>query len=254
MDLTPLYVLAVVAGAVLGSFGNVLIYRVPESKTITGRSHCPHCRRTLVWFELVPVLSFVFLLGRCRTCKKPISWQYPLVEGASALLAVSALAFAPDPLCALPLGIALWLLLLLAIIDARTGTVPDALSIPFILSAVAWGLLRQPFTAAASVDLAYAVLIGAGFFLAQWALSRGRWVGSGDIFLAAGIGALVGTPALTVLALALSYIIGSLVAVVLLLFRRTTLASDLAFGPFLAIAGIAALFHGELLLKLLKVN
>ncbi len=254
MDQTPLLVFVALFGAVLGSFGNVLIFRVPAGKSINGRSHCRQCGRTLTWFELIPVFSYLFLLGRCRTCRTRISPQYPLVEGVSAMLFVSAFLSAPDLLCAFFLGIALWLLLLLAVIDGKTGTVPDALSIPFILASAGWALFRAPMTETLLVDLLLAMVIGAGFFGLQWILSRGKWVGSGDIFLAAGIGALLGSPALIILAVALSYIIGSVIALLMLSLRRTTLASDLAFGPFLALAGIIVLFQGEWLLMMLGVR
>ncbi len=77
---------AFVLGAVMGSFGNVVVLRGEKRESLGGRSHCPHCKTTLRWTDLVPVLSFLMLRGRCRACKAPISWQYPLVEGASGVL------------------------------------------------------------------------------------------------------------------------------------------------------------------------
>ncbi len=251
----PPIILLLVAtfGAVLGSFGNVLIFRLPKGRTLGGRSKCPHCGHTLRWNDLVPVFSYLALLGRCRTCRKPISSQYPLVESASAGLAVLSLFIVPSLPLAPILFFALWLLLLLAVIDGRTGTVPDALSIPFIALSILFALLREPLAIGIAVDLALAILIGAGFFGAQWIMSRGRWVGSGDIFIAAGIAALLGSPVLAVIAIGMSYILGALFAVVLLLLRQKTLASHLAFGPFLACGGLLTLLWGEEFLRILRI-
>ncbi len=249
----PFLVFVALCGAALGSFGNVLIYRVPEGRGVGGRSGCPRCGRTLRWFELVPVLSYVALGARCRTCRDAISIQYPFVEASSTCIALAAISLASGLPAALFLGLALWLLLLLAIIDARTGMVPDALSVPFILTAAAFALLRGPLTAEALSDLFFAVAGVTGFFLAQWILSRGQWLGSGDIFLAAGIAALLGSPMLACVAVGLAYMIGALVASVLLLLRKTTLAGKLAFGPFLACGGVITLLWGQELLRLLRL-
>ncbi len=229
-----------VLGAVFGSFGNVLIYRLPEQQSIGGRSHCPQCGKLLHVLELIPILSFVALRGRCSGCHKPIALQYPLVEFVSALLFLFALwhvqyAILPGLLLAL----ILWLLFLIAVIDARTSLIPDALSVPIIGLALLFQWLSTH-----TIDVS-GLFIGGGFFAVQWLISRGRWVGSGDILLGAGIGLLLANwrPALALLFFA--YVIGAAVATFLLTTRRKTLQQALPFGPFLVIGAYLALIAGE---------
>ncbi len=235
-----------VLGVVFGSFGNVLICRVPAGKSVRGRSHCPHCKKILRAWELIPLLSFMLLAGKCSRCGKAISWQYPLVELASAALFVAALTherFAVIP--AALLALCLWLLVLTAMVDGKTGWMPDAFTFPLLGLSLLYALFFE-----LAFPL-YSLIIGAGFFAMQWAVSGGRWVGSGDILLGAGIGLLVATWQLMLVCLFAAYIIGSAVACVLLLQHRTTLKSSLAFGPFLVMGCLVALFFGEAMLRVL---
>ncbi len=241
-------------GVLLGSFGNVLIFRVPANRSINGRSHCMHCKHVLSWFELIPVLSYLGLRGRCRKCHKHISFQYPLIELLSGCIGVLAVMHVPALLPAFFFGVSLWLLLVLAVIDGRTGTVPYTLSIPFVASSLLYTLLLGPLTQGAGINLAASIVIGAGFFGLQWIISRGRWVGSGDILLGAGVAALVGTPPLTLIALGLSYIIGAVIAVGFLAARKKTLAAALPFGPFLACGAAITIWYGDTALSVLGVS
>ena len=239
---TPLSLFAFVFGTILGSFGNVLILRLPEANSIGGRSACPRCGRTLRALDLIPLLSFVLLRAKCRTCRERISWQYPLVELVSGFLFLIALRIEfPFLLPALLLGILLWLLFLIAITDARTGMIPDALNIPFLLIALLYAhLLGAPALLPAAV--------GGGFFALQWIASRGAWVGSGDILLAAGIGALLGSVPLLLLAFFFAYVSGAFCAVILLSRGKKKMESRLAFGPFLVGGAFVSFFCGERIL------
>ncbi len=193
--------------------------------------------------DLIPVVSFVALGGRCRYCRKPISWQYPFVELGSALLFVLAFVHEPSSLgAAVLLAFGLWLLLLIAVFDGRTGFIPDALSLPLLAIGIAYAYVTgyQPWIA---------LVICGGFFLAQWIVSRGRWVGSGDVILGAGIGALVCTWQQALLVLLIAYVTGALFALSLLLRHRKTLDSALAFGPFLAGAGMVTALWGNVILQ-----
>lgn len=228
-----------VAGAAMGSFGNVLIARVPDDESIGGRSRCPKCLRVLRALELIPVASWLWLRAKCSSCRSPISAQYPLVEIASMLLFGCALLIAKAHLMvAIPLALALWLLLLISVIDAKTMGIPDLLSAPFIALAI-----LATFVRAGSVDL-LAPLLGFAFFGGQWALSRGYWVGSGDIVLSVGIGFLLGSWQLMLMCLLLSYILGAFVALWLLAFKRVRRGDHLPFGPFLAAAAFLTLLFG----------
>jgi prepilin signal peptidase PulO-like enzyme (type II secretory pathway) len=238
VDTALLQLLFTAIGLVFGSFGNVLVCRLPAKESIGGRSRCPCCSRTLSARELIPVVSYVVLRGRCSGCKDPISCQYPILEFASAGVFLYALFHVDFVFIeALLLGFALWLLLLIAVIDARTQTIPDVLNITFLIVGVAYGVASE------RID-ALAPLIGAGFFAAQWAASRGQWVGSGDIILAAGIGALLGAWPVAVFSLGLAYILGAIVVCGILLFRRNV-GDHVAFGPFLAAAAFIGLVAGD---------
>lgn len=228
-------------GMSLGSFGNVLIDRLPRGETLLGNSRCEGCNRTLRSNELIPIVSWLFLRGKCRTCGARIPVRLPLVEAVSgilALAAVEAVSFLPH---AIPLFLALWALLLILVIDLRTSTIPDSLTLTAFAAAAAFQWLH-----AGAVPV-LAPVIGAGFFAAQWLVSRGRWVGSGDILLAAAIGMLVGTVQGAVWMLLIAYAFGANVAVILILSKRLARGSMIPFGPFLVIAGYLVLFLGETL-------
>ncbi len=234
------YFVAAVIGACMGSFGNVLVDRLPAGESILGRSRCDGCKRVLSPFELVPLFSWLFLHAKCRTCGERIPKRVPFVECFSALLAVFAVyqAGAAVP-AAIALFVALWALLLIAVIDTRTRTIPDVLT----FTAFATALAYQWF-ATGTVPVA-APLLAASFFGAQWLLSRGRWVGSGDILLAAATGMLVGTPHGAFWLLVASYAIGANVAMVLILRKKLSRGDMIPFGPFLVIAAYVVLFAGD---------
>lgn len=239
-DITPaLPILFAILGLAAGSFINVLAYRVPAGMSIMGRSHCVGCNRTLTAWELVPVLSFMILRGRCYSCHSPISGQYPVVEVIGGVLAPLALRMHPENLpAAILLALTLEALLLIAVTDARTQRIPDVFSGTFIALAAGYALLSPSWTIVAA-------LVGGGWFAAQWVVSRGRWVGSADILIGAGIGILLGDVPRTIVALASAYIIGALVASLLLATKKKTRNDAISFAPFLALGTVVAVFAGE---------
>jgi len=222
----PLTIFFFLVGLLCGSFGNVLVYRLPQGQSVCGRSKCPHCKKQIEPRDLVPLLSFLLLRGRCRSCHELISLQYPLVEFGSGILFIIALIVAPGNVAiAFLLALVLWLLFIIALIDAQTQGIPDVLNAPFILLAGLYAFLTGNFSYIGP-------LIAAGFFLAQWRLSSGRWVGSGDIFLALGIGLLIGDVPRVLCMLGASYIIGAVVAGFLLWTGKKTRQNYLPFGPY----------------------
>ncbi len=175
---------------------------------------------------------------------KKIPWQFPLMEIVSGLIFLFALwhrAFASVP--AVFLGLSLWLLLLIAIIDARTGFIPDLLTLPLIICGIAYSLLLH------STFPIAAMAIGGGVFAAQWLVSAGRWVGSGDVLLGLGIGALMGSISLTIVAIFSAYVLGLVAVLFLLITKRSRLKSRIAFGPFLASGACIAVFFGPTLIR-----
>ncbi len=230
-----LIALLALIGLCFGSFGNVLIYRLPSGRTIGGRSHCGHCKKPIGWFDLIPVLSYLILGGRCRRCGKRISIQYPLIEFASALIFfVAALLHSNDPTATLTTAIIGWALLLLSVIDARHKHIPDVLTAVVgaaaIVSAIDAGALLSGIMGGA---------VAFAWFGGQWLLSRGRWVGSGDILLSTVLGVWLGCIS-TIGMLLLAYILGAAWVSALLLTRSVRLRSgaQIPFGPFLAIAAV----------------
>ena len=238
---------AALFGFSLGSFGSVLLSRIPAGETLHGRSHCPHCREMLHWYDLIPLLSFLLLKGQCRYCKKSISWKYPFMEAITALCSVLLItALAPLPIPALlALSTAAFAFLLIAFYDFETKNIPDV----FIAIAFLSALLFQTFVAevresSSLQDAFLGAAVPLTFFGGLWLMSRGEWIGSGDILLGVAIGLLLGLK-FTLLALFLAYTLGACVALVLLLSGRAQRKSRLAFGPFLSGGALLALFFGD---------
>ncbi len=285
--MAPVYVLFALLGLALGSFGNVLILRIRTAETLGGRSHCPHCMKTIAWFDLFPLLSFLLLGGRCRHCRKTISLQYPLVECASMLVFLLGIVLTPlDPFHALVTAFALYFLLLACVYDGMFQQIPDIFTICFALVVLAdvWLLgdigLRNaeplysaweaPTWMGAAGRYVYLLLIGPAYssrielhtlgamipfawFGLQWLVSRGKAVGTGDIFLGTAIGFWLGVQG-SVVMLVLSYMVGAVVTLLLLITKTISLKRQrIPFGPFMGIATVlTVLGAGDLYLSLLR--
>lgn len=236
----------VVLGLVLGSFGNMLIDRVPSGLSLGGRSRCLSCDRTLRAWELIPVFSYLLLGGKCKQCEQSIGIRSQITELLSAAVFLVAALVHTDIVAAAFLALALWLLLIISIIDIRTRTISDGLNLPFVATGIGYSLAVGQFSWTG-------MALTGGFFGALWLAGKGRWIGSGDVILGTGIGALVGTWDMAFLALMLTYSIGALVIVFLLTTRIITRQHYVAFAPFLAVgAFIVTVFQGrmELVLRL----
>ncbi|MEA3272223.1 MAG: prepilin peptidase, partial [Patescibacteria group bacterium] len=241
-------------GLSVGSFLNALIWRVQVGKSFFWkRSQCPRCGHELICLDLIPVFSFLFLFGRCRYCKRKISWQYPLVELSTAFLFtlfyLKSAYFLKMGL--LPLNLHFWLVIvlewfLLAVLvviftyDAKHGLIPDKFSIPAIFVAFFGNFLLGENI----WNIGFAATIGGGFFLVQYLISRGRWIGGGDIRLGILMGAILGYPNV-ISALFLAYFIGAIYSIALVALRRKTLKSNIPLGPFLVTGTIIAMFLGD---------
>jgi len=229
-------VLFAVLGLALGSFGNVLVFRLPHGNSVSGRSHCPHCKKVLVPLELIPIVSFLLQWGKCRGCGQRISLQYPIVELFSSLLFMAALFIAGFFwIPALCLSIALWALLLIVATDIRTQLIPDLLTGIAALFGLLFHLTHGQFPI-------FAPIAGLAFFGIQWILSRGRWVGSGDVFLAGAIGFILGYLSEMIWCILFAYMLGALWGVFLLVSKKETMGARIAFGPFLIISAVLVMF------------
>ena len=237
------YVVVGILGLIVGSFLNVVVHRVPHRESIvTPGSHCPSCGHSLRPWENIPVISWVFLRGRCHGCGTAIAWRYPALELLSGLLALIVFSQVGLTLELLPALIFTWALLALTLIDLETYLLPDRITKPGIVaglllngSAVFWpGLaLTSPLNALLGVILGYGCLwlLSAGYHLAT-----GRHgMGGGDLKLLGMIGAWLGWQAVF-LTLFIAAISGGLVAVIYLLSGK---GRDYAmpFGPYLALGG-----------------
>lgn len=236
---------AAVVGAMVGSFANVVIYRVPRRESVVApRSRCPACGHPIAARDNVPLLSFLLLRGRCRHCGTAISWRYPLVEALTALLFVAVWrAFGPTWE---GLRAALFVLILVVVVfvDLDHRLIPNAVTYPGMTAGL---LLALPDGPAA---LAERVLAGVGagaFFLAVAVVSRGG-MGGGDVKLAAVMGLFLGWPAIAA-ALFLSFLAGGLVGIALILLRLRRRKDAIPFGPFLALGSLAGLFWGASLVR-----
>lgn len=233
-------VILALAGLALGSFLNVLIPRLKDRKPLTGRSRCLKCGRVLPKRDLVPLVSFALLKGRCRFCQQRISWRYPLVEfvtTAALLILYGRFGLRGEFF----LGSLLALLLIpLFVLDLKHRIVPDELSLTGAGVMLVGNLLNGvPFR-----SLLLGGIVGAGFFGLQYLVSRGKWVGDGDIRLGLLAGFSLGWSA-TLVALVLAYIAGMLLALWLLATKRANLKSQLPFGTLLTAATFASFLWGD---------
>jgi leader peptidase (prepilin peptidase)/N-methyltransferase len=233
-------------GLLVGSFLNVVVHRLPLGVSVVGgRSACPGCATTIRAYDNVPVLSWLALRGRCRACAMPISARYPLVEaGTAALVGLVALVHGDD-VARLALGVVLVLLLVpMALIDLDHRIIPNRLTGPGALLAVALGTALDP---GGEVARLLAGLGAGGFFLLAAIASPGG-MGMGDVKLAALLGLFLGPPVAVALLVAL--VAGVAVGAAVIAVRGVAAGRKTAvpFGPFLALGGVVALLAGDPLL------
>ncbi len=240
-------------GLSAGSFLNVVIDRIYRNESfVGGRSHCPRCNTKLASRDLIPLVSFLFLKGKCRTCKKSISLQYPLVELATGVLFVLEYlrmitgVWWPTEAVAHPLLffgrdlIFLSTLVIIFVYDLRYMLILDRITVPAILFALGANM----FLGLSLYNMLLGALVIGGFFLLQFVLSRGTWVGGGDIRLGVLMGVMLGLKS-GLVALFSSYVFGAIVVILLLLLKRKAFKAEIAFGPFLVIGTYFALIFGD---------
>ena len=248
-------VLAVIYGMILGSFFNVLICRVPGNKSILRpASHCPRCGTPLKPWHNIPVVSYLFLRGRCAFCKKPISPVYPVVElitGAMALLlwilyiAPQLPAARPRIICLAFESLFLLFMIPVTVIDFRHYIIPDRLTLTFL--AVAAGISFLPGTRTPLSSL-FGILAGGGSLLLVGiigtALLKKDAMGGGDIKLMAAAGAFWGAQTV-LLSIIFGALVGALYGMALLATRRINSEHQIPFGPFLGAGTWLAVLYGE---------
>ena len=240
-----------VFGLCVGSFLNVLIYRLPnELSPLKGRSFCDHCKHQLAWKDNIPLLSFPFLRSRCRYCHSPISWQHPVVEMITGLAFVFVYQWVMGWCSASFDGyMAIWLygyivssLIVVFFADLKYQIIPDKIVYPAMIIAGMSGILG---ISGVSIKLGMLSGLGAGgFFLALFLLTRGKGMGFGDVKFAFLMGLILGFPKI-IIALYLAFLTGALVGVILILSKKKRFGQHIPFGPFLVGGTVVSMFYGN---------
>jgi leader peptidase (prepilin peptidase) / N-methyltransferase len=241
--------IALVLGLVLGSFLNVVIARLPRAQSIVSPpSRCPRCKARIQPWDNIPVLSFLILRGRCRNCRKPISWRYPVVEITAGVLLFLLARRAEHPALLVPHAAFLLALLAVAWIDFDTRTIPDAVTIPGVGLGLAASLFGPPGIFAAALG---ALAGGLSLWLVGTIYERATGVpgmGGGDVKLAAMMGAFLGAGGVFG-AIFLASFAGSLFGLLLIARGRGDRRSAIPFGTFLAPSAVALLLYGDVLFR-----
>ena len=243
---------AALFGAVVGSFLNVVILRLPseDSSIVFPGSHCPKCGYVLHWYDNIPLLSFSALAGKCRQCRQPISFQYPLVEAAMATLSALLMHLFGLSFAFFFYFLFVAALLVIIFIDIHHQIIPDVISLPGILIGFAGSFFNAQVTWQQS---ALGILFGGGTLYAvaygYYLFTKREGMGGGDIKFLAMIGAFLGVQSLLFVVF-FSSLTGSLIGIAAMLNQKKGGQTRIPFGPFLAVAAGVFLFLQEPIVKL----
>ena len=243
---------AFIFGAVVGSFLNVCIFRIPaKASIIKPLSQCPHCHHPIRFYDNIPIISFILLRGKCRDCGGKISWRYPLVELITALLALLLFLQFGLTLKFLAFFIFTAVLIVITFIDLDHQIIPDILTLPgipiFLLLAIF--VVKVPW-----LEALIGLLIGGGMLFAiafiYQIITKREGMGGGDIKLLAMIGAFLGWKSLIFILLFSSFS-GAIVGIAAMIIKKQDMKYAVPFGPFLSAAAIAYLFWGDSFMRVL---
>lgn len=254
------YILILLFGLCIGSFLNVVICRLKTKESIfIGRSYCPQCRAVLKWYDLIPVLSFLIQKGKCRYCNKKISWQYPIIEIITACLFLLIFNFSAKGgpasgwqfLNLIYYLIITSFLIIIFVYDLKRYIIPDKIVYPAIIVSGIWYLVSGIFIQDTKYEILNTILaafMASGFFLFLVLVSKGKWMGLGDVKLAFLMGLILGWPNI-LLALFLSFFSGAIVGVGLIMLHKKGFKSEIPFGPFLSASTIFILLYGSQIIE-----
>ena len=257
-----LYFIIFILGLIIGSFLNVVIFRLENGgKIINDRSRCLHCRHILNWYDLIPILSFIFLKGKCRYCKRSISIQYPLVELLTGIVFILIFNFSAQggPVLGWQFYLSIFyyfyissVFIVIFVYDLKHYIIPDKIIYPAIIIATGFNLFNNIqysiFNIQSIFNFLFPAILASGFFYAIIIITKGKGMGGGDVKLAFLMGLLLGWP-IILLSLFLSFIFGSIVGICLILIGRKKMSSKIPFGPFLIIGTFIGLFKGEEIIR-----
>ena len=238
-------------GAVIGSFLNVCIHRLPRDESIVvPSSHCPRCNTPLRAYDNIPLVSYLILRGKCRTCRQPISLRYPVVEFVSAAFSVIMVLFYGLSLAYIVYYLFVAALIAVTFIDLSHQIIPDEISLPGIVVGAGVSWLTGQITVVQSL---LGILVGGGsLYVVAWGyhmVTKREGMGGGDIKLLAMIGAFIGWKGVLFTILC-SSLVGAVVGIVLMvLSSRADGKYAVPFGPFLSLGAVMYLFFGESLIE-----
>lgn len=235
---------ALLMGLTVGSFLSMLIPRLhnKEDGIAFGRSKCPKCKHKLKAANLIPLISFIIQKGKCAYCKKKISLAYPVIELTSVLSFFILYLNEPEMSRFIISAMLFSFLILIFFYDLFYQETHDAFMLPAILLAFAASIWQNQ-----AIDSFYGAVIGSVFFGLQWLMSKGKWVGSGDIRIGAFMGFTLGWQN-TIAALLLSYVLGTIASLYLLATKKASGKSMIPLGPFLVLGTVTVFFYGHTLI------
>lgn len=236
-----------ILGLFIGSFLNVIIYRLPHNKGfLNGRSYCDSCKRTILPYDLIPLVSYIILRGKCRFCRSRISYQIPLVELITGIF--FALTFLKFPLTDLSFIFYIFVvccLIVIFFIDLNDGIIPDKILYPVTIVTLIYVFLNQNLVLHLISSLISFIL----FFLIYF-LTKGKGIGFGDVKFSFFLGLLLGLPKVAI-CFYIAFLTGGIVGLILIIWGKKRFKKDtIAFGPFLSLGAIISIFLGDLLVSL----
>lgn len=248
-----------ILGLVVGSFLNVLIDRIPRDESILyGRSYCEHCKHKLAWYDLIPLLSFLILRGKCRHCLSHISFYYPFVELITGIFFLLIYNFSSGAgfsfvqqfsnYSLLTLTYYLFITSALIVIfftDLKYGIIPDKILYPSIIISFLYIILNTKYLILPNLISGVAAFF---FFLIIYLITKGRGMGFGDVKLVFFMGIFLGSPKI-IYALYLAFLTGAFISLILILCGQKNMKSIIPFGPFLVFSTFIVLFFQEKIMQ-----
>ncbi|NPA52779.1 MAG: prepilin peptidase [Aquificae bacterium] len=248
MNETFLLIVIFVFGTMIGSFLNVVIYRLPRGKSVVfPSSHCTSCGYKIKWYENIPVFSYIFLKGRCKNCKTPISMRYPLIEVLTGFSAVAVYLKSGFSIESVFYFIFLCLIISIIFIDIDFRIIPDELNLIGFLTGLTFSLFREDFSI---LDAVIGSVVGAGFlYVVAYLYLKLRGIeglGLGDVKMLAFVGTYLGWFG-SLFTIFFGSVLGVLLGVGISLLKKKKYEGQLEipFGPFLGVASVVYLFFGE---------
>lgn len=248
MQLLFTYFTVSVLGLLFGSFMAAWIYRqCANTSILRGRSACTTCQANIAWYDNIPVISFVCLRGACRSCRAPISKKYLFVELSTALVfLVVTLVHAQGGIDSMFLARDLMITFFLLFIFFYDLWYMEIWSEQTVYPAIALFILSVLLGWQSPTTMLIGAAVGGGVFYAQFAFSKGQWVGGGDVRLGLFMGVILGWP-LIVLALMMAYVLGAIIVLPFLITKKVQMAAKIPFGTYLTVATFAMMLWGDMI-------